>query len=106
MILLVVEGDLGEYVPGLRVEGERYVVRGEVRYLGVDALVGVLGAHAPYELAGLALAHLEFVRQALEFRVLVVYVGHLDVDRGRARQAARVLRFDYLFRGGDEIGYI
>ena len=81
MILLIIERDLREDVAGLGIDSERYILGREVRHLGIDALVGVLGMHPTDELARLALAHFELVRQSLEFGILVVDVRHLDVHR-------------------------
>lgn len=101
VVLFVIEHDLGQHVPGFRIDRERDIVGGEIRYFSVYPLVRVLRVHAADQFPGLALLHREFVRQADEFRILVVYVRHFDVHRRRAEQAARILRFYQLQRRGE-----
>lgn len=96
MILLVVKSELGKYIAGLGVDGEGNVVRREVGDLGVDALISVLGMHSTDQFARSALFYRKFVRQALELRILVIDIRHLDIHSARARQSASILRFDNL----------
>lgn len=48
IILLIVQNDFRQHISSFRIDGERYVVRREIRDFCVDAFIGIFSMHPTY----------------------------------------------------------